>query len=150
MSGVVIFYVITTIVLAWCFVKIFNNFRLHKPKLVQESNFILYLLCLLDVSDLILGQVHQVLVHYFSRSDLEQCQSFGFFLNFSHNVHVLLALIYQYKFYKGIKDPTVKTLGSDLALFAILIVLTAVFNVNATAMICDNMGELSIREKPLA
>lgn len=82
-----------------------------------------------------------MLIHQYSRSDESQCQWFGLWLNASHNFHVLLSLLYQWNFYQSIKNPTKGNLIYDILLYIALFAFSAFFNVNATAMLCDNMHD---------
>ena len=148
-SGIVVFYVMTLIVLAWSTIQLWTNWRIYKPKLRLEQNYILYALCFFDIMDLLLGTLHQVLIHVYSRSDHEQCSWFGLFLNVSHNFHVLLSLIYQFNFLRRIKNPTVNNICLDIMLFGTLLALTIAFNLNATQMLCQNMEEKPLRQLQL-
>ena len=136
MSGILIFYILTTITLVWCLWRLVNNFRIYKPKLRLEYNYILYFLCFFDAIDLFLGTLHQVLIHVYSRSDEDQCQWFGLAMNVSHNYHVLLSLIYQYYFFRSIKNPTISNIFLDIVMNLVLFALTIVFNYNSTQMLC--------------
>lgn len=53
-------------------------------------------------------------------------------MNVSHNFHVLLSLIYQYNFFRSIKNPTVSNICVDISMFGILMALTIIFNINST------------------